>query len=341
MDNTELVRRTLIKLLAIIGFLAIGFAILWLAIQGIKRLPQGFASLASIAESLQKYRPVEDLSVRLEKSVLNSGEAFELSWNDMRQPGEYRFSYACTEGVALEVREASGNMRALTCGETLSLPEDAQNLLLSIKSEEMRFTDVPLRLTFENSENKTAFDKETKVTVVNAAIPFKDDLFTEEDQEKESKPVAQNQANSFPAPAPAGRAPTPISISAIAFPQSNPNGFVDLSLRTVGIGVIDDGEFKPSASYDEDFRNVIKFDVKNIGTKTSPKWTFRTQLPGGQVYRSDTQMPLKPLEHVTFTMEFSLDEDTRSRVDIITTVSVDDDSVAKNNRSVWTVRVQD
>jgi hypothetical protein len=56
-------RDIVVKLLAITGFLVTIAVILWGAIEGAKRAPQAFSSLASIAESIERYRPQSDSSV--------------------------------------------------------------------------------------------------------------------------------------------------------------------------------------------------------------------------------------------------------------------------------------
>ncbi len=50
-------RDIVVKLLAITGFLVTIAVILWGAVEGAKRAPQAFSSLASIAESIESYRP--------------------------------------------------------------------------------------------------------------------------------------------------------------------------------------------------------------------------------------------------------------------------------------------
>ncbi len=56
-------RDIVVKLLAITGFLVTIAVILWGTVEGAKRAPQAFSSLASIAESIESYRPQSDSSV--------------------------------------------------------------------------------------------------------------------------------------------------------------------------------------------------------------------------------------------------------------------------------------
>jgi hypothetical protein len=142
-----------------------------------------------------------------------------------------------------------------------------------------------------------------------------------------------------PTPAPA---PTPKPVVTTVYPQSNPNGFTDLAVTTLGSGVLRNGVFTFTAKYDRDLKNAIKFDIKNIGTKTSLPWSFETTLPSGQVYESAVQVALKPQEHVEFTLGFDLnvDED-EDLVKITNTVVTKNDTNSRNDSAVWFVVVQD
>jgi hypothetical protein len=322
----DLLRTILIKVLAIIGFIAFGILLVWLIIAGIRRLPEGFASLASLAESLERYRPTRELSLTAQKSVVNSGESFEVSWTDMKQDGAYNFGFVCTDGVYLQIRGAEGDSQTMECTDSLSLPRDVHGLFVTINSEEMRFTDVSLKLNFKNGDSIVA-ETETKVTVVNATIPVKDMTPVPSTTPETPKTVAKPS--------------TPRSTPSYSYPASNPNGYIDLAIKTIGVGVVKNGEFNYTAAFDPDHRNVIKFDVKNIGTKTSDKWTFTTKLPTGEVYRSELQLPLKPQEHATFTLEFELDKIRHDRMDITNTVIVPSDINLNNNKSTWSVRIKD
>ena len=316
-----------IKILAIIGFLATLVLVLWLLVEGAKRTPAAFSSLASIAESIQNYRPIHEFTIATEKSTVNSGESFQISWTDTKQPGEYHFGYTCTDGVDLLVRDGDGALVKIPCMNTLSLPADVHGLFLSITSGKMRFSDVPLKVTFTNPKNETLFTGETKVTVVNVTIP------TDETAREATTTPKQKEI----APTPATPAPKPVTT--IVYPQSDPKGFTDLAVSTIGTGVLQNGALTYTTTLNPNLRNAIAFDIKNIGTKTSGTWTFKTTLPSGVIYTSDAQAPLKPNEHAIFTLSFDLDSKRERSVKITTTVYISGDTNAQNNSSVWNVSV--
>ena len=326
-----------VKLLAILGFIVTVVIIVWLIIMGIKQAPALFSSLAGMARGIQNYHPVTEITLELEKEVVNSGESFQISWTDVKQAGEYQFSYSCTDGISLEVRSGDGTLVPVRCTEVLTLPGDVHGLFLSVTSDAMRFTDVPLGVTFKNNENDAEIKGESKVTVVNATIPT-----TEQPVVVKPEPVKPVVVSTPKPTTPVYVAPKPQApIITYVYPESDPKGYIDLKVTTLGSGILYGNTFTSISDFDEDLRNAIKFDIKNIGTKTSGSWTFKTILPNGQTYTSKSQTALKPNEHVEFTMGFDLDDDTSNKVKITTTVDTKNDTNSKNDKSTWTVSVND
>lgn len=331
MNQTQALKVFFVKSLAIIGFLVTVALCVWLLVEGARRAPDAFSSLASIMESMQSGKPVTELTLATEKSVVNSGESFQISWTDMKRDGEYDVTYTCTGGVTLTVRGAEGNLVPVKCSETLTLPKEVHGLFLTVNSEAMRLTDVPVKVTFTDASG-ASLSSEIRITVANATIPV---------AEVKPEPEAVKPEVVTPAPKPTP-APAPRPVVTTVYPQSNPNGFTDLTVTTLGSGVLRNGVFTYTAKYDRDEKNAIKFDIKNIGTKTSGPWSFKTTLPSGQVYESVTQVALKPMEHVEFTLGFDLnvDED-EDLVKITNTVMTKSDVNSKNDSAVWFVVVQD
>ncbi len=165
-------KHILIKLLAIVGFFASAAFVLWLAVQGIRLFPAAFSSLASLAEGVRSYRSLPELSVALEKNIVNSGESFVISWTDLEREGTYSFTYTCHDGVVLSVRTDRGELRDILCTETLSLPHTAHALTLGVKTEAQRFTEIPFTISFTESEGTEILSTASSITVVNARIPM-------------------------------------------------------------------------------------------------------------------------------------------------------------------------
>ncbi len=337
MTESSSERSALVKLLTLVGMLATVLFVVWLASRVFILLPSAFSSLASIAGEVNDYRPATELVLKTEKSIVNSKESFDIHWTDMRQTGAYHFSYACTEGVTLTTRDTSGKLTDVTCAEALTLPATIQSLSLNFTSLKARFTDVPLTLTFENKAKKIAFTEEIKMTVVNPSIPTQEETPRTDDA---AKPDTGSDVPVVKPQTPAVSKPIPKPVTTTVYPSSNPNGFTDLKVTTLGSGVLTNGVFTYTPKYHSDVKSALRFDIKNIGTKTSDTWSFSINLPDGQKYTSETQTALKPNEHVEFTIGFGLgDEDTLAKM--TTTVKTTSDTNSKNNTSEWSVVVTD
>ncbi|MCD5381936.1 MAG: hypothetical protein LR017_01315 [Candidatus Pacebacteria bacterium] len=352
-----------IKTLAIIGFVAMVVLVVWLFIQVIRVVPTAFSSLASLADSVYNNRPINTLDVALEKSIVNAGDDFTVSWTNLNREGIYTFQYECVDGVSVDVRTAAG-VNAVPCEHGLALPGSTNQMDMLISSEKRRFTDVPFTLTFtEINEVEPLFTRDGKVTIINATIPQNVDLAehtdddtdtttdttpdtahgtvagerttTEESTEVATRPTPTQTTGTTPAP----RTPTPTTYSYI--PVSYENGFTDLRVTFLGIGVLSGGTFTPKAALDTDEDNgAFQFEVKNIGTKTSEKWSFEAILPSGQEFDSESQTALKPNERAVFTLGFEDIGDTGSK-EISVALDVDNDSKKSNNSFDWSVKVTD
>ncbi|HEU4677230.1 MAG TPA: hypothetical protein VFS75_00755 [Candidatus Paceibacterota bacterium] len=334
MKETHQYRILMIKTLAIIGFLVTLGLVVWLIVAGLRLIPGAFSSLASIAESIKNYRPLPSLELTLEKTAVDSGESFELHWTDMGTEGTFHFSYGCTDGVGLGVRGQDGVFVPIRCTDSLGLPADVHGLFLSVTSDAMRVADVPLTLSYENDAKHVTKEAKATVTVANANIGEKPATTTPV-VTPSPKPATTTATSSKPVTP----TPAPKPVTRVVYPPSDPNGYTDLAVTTLGSGIIRNGAFSFTASYERDAKNAIRFDVKNVGTKTSDEWYFKTLLPSGETYTSPTQAPLKPYEHIEFTLGFDLDTNA-NLVTIVNSAFTDRDVNAKNDSAAWSVVVK-
>lgn len=352
METQPDAKTSIIKTLAIVGFLVIVTIIVWLGIQGLRALPSSFSSLASIAETINSYRPTSALIVATEKSIVNSGESFELTWSDMKQRGVYHFSYTCTPGVSLMVRSGEGDLVPIDCTSTLSLPNEVHGLFVSITSERQRFSDVPLVVAFEKEGATERTITEARITVVNATVPTPDIAVTDSTPATSTvtitppvvvvetpKPVVPTTTPAKPTvPKPTPKPPVTTPVAQI--PVSDPRGYTDLKITFEGIGSYKNDVFVPVSSYDSDVRGAIKVAIKNIGTKTSAVWSYALTLPNGIEYDASKQAGLRPNETAYLTIGFDFIEDFKdSAVKIKGTVTTENDILKTNNSFTSSAKV--
>ena len=338
-----------IKVLAIVGFISVIVLAVWLSVQIVRVIPSAFSSLASVADSVYNNQPADTLTVVSEKSIVNTGESFRISWTDLGRTGDYSFYYACTEGVSIDVRLGSDNTASVQCDNPLLLPAGNTSIDMIAASERRRFIDVPFTIAFTaTDESEPLFERDNKITVVNATIPQSVDVTienenaentdTDETTTADSNTEDTTTDNTETTPTtPAETIETTISY----FPESHENGFTDLKITYLGVGILDGNNFTPTGSIDNDERGAIRFEVKNIGTKTSEKWTFEATLPTGYVFESSDQIGLKPNEKAVYTLGFDLfGQETGSKT-IDAEIDVDNDTNSSNDSFSWSVTVTD
>lgn len=332
MNETNNSRGLAVKLLVIIGFIATIFALLWLGTLAIQALSPAFSNLASVAEIKENYKPNDELTIATEKSVINSGESFQISWTDMKQGGEFKFTYVCENGVTMLVRGEDGTLIPMQCTETLSLPPTVHGLFLSVDSRAKRFADVEFSLAFVSSQKEITHVADSKITVVNPAVPAGPEVAGDSTDTDDTPAPPVTKPATTPAPAP---------VYTSAYPESNPNGYTDLTVKVIGTGELRNGVFAFTGSLDPDERNAIKFDVQNKGTRTSDAWNFEITLPDGTSHKSATQVALKPSEHAVIVLEFSVEEDDEEFGKITIETHTNRDSNSGNDDAVWYVKIAD
>ncbi len=341
----------LTKTFAIVGFVVLVIFGVWLAVKIVSFVPSAFSSLASLADSVYNYDKQEDIVVNGENNVYNSGESFTLSWGAMRRPGSYTFSYACTEGVSVDTKDAQGKIVSLTCGEPLSLGEST-SLEVLVSSEKNRFTDIPYTITYTKNGADEASSMITRdLTIVNVTIPATGALVTntpdtnEGSGEKatETTPVTKPVVAAKPAQKPTtyvAGTPKTITKTVYTMPVSDPKGNIDLQVTYLGAGKISGSTFIKSASIDADENGAIQFEVKNIGTKTADSWNYKAELPADITYSSGAQKALKPNERAVITLGFEgLEEDGVEKVSV--EVTAKSDSKTTNNKVSASVVIKD
>lgn len=343
------------KTLAILGFIAIIILIVWLAVKVVAFIPSAFSSLASIADSVYNNTGSKELVVKTKNSVVTAGEAFPVSWSKMRGGGTYGFEYLCADGVSVDIRTETGATQPVACDTFIDL-EDATGIDLLINAEKERFTDIEYAVTYirEGAENVVT---DAVITVVNTSIAVEDEVAYEEDEMTESTEPEGEVAGSFtfatepstpttpttPEPnTPTYTAGEPEVITNYVYqvPVSDPNGVVDLQVTHLGVGVVDDGLFIPLASLEEDEDGAIRFEIKNIGTKTANDWSYEAVLPSDIEFKSGKQEALKPNERVVITLGFN--GLTRTGLEEFgVDVDADKDVNIANNSYLWAVEVVD
>lgn len=309
-------KNRLLKTLAVFGFVAIVIFGTWLAVKIVQLVPTGFASLASLAESVQDGRKAQnDIDLTVADSVINANESFTIAWSDLKRPGTYYLWYDCIEGVAMDIRVGT-NTVAVPCDTDYPLPTGILSIDARFTSDSDRFTDIPYEIFFVKEGEADVFVSTSKVvTIVNANIPTGIVLGDEDADDNASDSGdtisdTENTDDTVPDNTPTPSTPTVpttkyVYTTTYTTPVSNPQGYTDLKVAYKGVGVLTSaGRFLPQAELDSNDTAAFQFEVKNIGTKTSGEWTFKATLTSGDTFTSKVQAPLKPNESSILTLAF-------------------------------------
>lgn len=331
----------ILKSLAVGGFLALIIIIAWLSIKMVAFLPSAVTSLASIADSVYNYKPSE-ITVVSSQNVVNTTDSFTVSWNVPTQKGTFAFSHACVSGVAIDIRTSDGDVKNLTCDTNYNVGA-VSSIDVIVNSEKERFVDVSYRVDFiPTRETSPTASSSSMVTIVNADISPTATSTEVVVVIPETEPVVP-VVTPTPVVAKPVVAPKPVYVQEYIYgiPVSNPKGFVDLSTRFVGVGVINsNGIFTNVLAIDNDTIGAVQFEVKNFGTKTSDTWNFIATLPNGDTYTSETQAALKPNERTIITLGFAIPNTTGTK-SFNAVVTVNSDTKLSNNSFVAKVSVSE
>jgi hypothetical protein len=324
-NETSNKKDSILKILAITGFIGIIILIAWASIQLVSVAPSAFSSLASLAESVNNPEDTEEteieitpLTVTSNTLLFDSGDTVDVSWDTVQSNGSYVFSYECADGVAIDLINENG-VRSIQCESNYNIG-NVDTVSLVVDSEKNRYTDIAYSISFLGTNDiRPRAAGSAAFTVLNDTIST-EIAIADEDEEEEAEPETDTSVVETPEPQtpPATTSNTPPTSStpttpptseyvqeyAYTIPTSDPNGTTDLAARYLFVGEITNNRFVPGA-IEQGENGAIQFEVKNIGTKTSQRWSFTVDLPGGGTYESETQTALKPNERAVLTIGFS------------------------------------
>ena len=296
---------TAVRILAVFGFVAIILIGLWGSVSVAKVIPGTFASLASAIVSLTSvFVPANNaITISVPSLTVNDGEAFALSWtHESTQNGSYKFRYDCVPGVSFTSPTRTGSEAAIFCNTPFNFLNATDSITVTAFSEENQLTDVGVHIDFiPEGSTQAAVTGSVTLTVNN-------------NEEQTTTPNTPNTNTGTRNPGTETSSTFPISGGQTA---SNPNGFVDLTVAVIAVGVVDKdtGTFTASSTPTRDssqYRVAARFAVTNIGTKTSDQWNFNAVLPTfpSHIFTSPNQQALGPGDRIEFTIGFdSFDQD--------------------------------
>jgi hypothetical protein len=242
--------------------------------------------------------------------------------------------------VALDIRIPGQGIETVLCDDAYELG-DVTTVDVSVSAEKNRFTEVPITISFLDSrQGGTEIMTDKSLTIVNVSIAA---LETDPQPVNPTEPITPDivvptsPVTVIPLPTPAK--PVVVSVPTYGIPVSNPNGFTDISIRSLGAGRITNNRFVNVGTLNRSEDGAIQFEIKNNGTKTSQSFTFVANLPDGTTYTAPTQVPLKPNERAIITLGFTAINEKDIRT-FSATVTVASDVNQRNNSFTAAVAVK-
>lgn len=305
------------------------------------QLTSVFVPNGDSAEEVVEENKNEGIEISIENSMLQSGEQFSITWEHFGGilDGTYTFSYECGGDISFESNAFDGTATKIFCETPFNFFNTTNELVVTPLLENADIEDVRVSVSFTPyGELSPSVEKDTLVVVYagelgEVAINSEDSgtLFDADEAPQLSESIGiegERTEQLFP-------------IDTNTTPLSNPNGQVDLAVTVLETGVldIDTNTFTKTDSIKTTQRGGIRFEVINLGTKTSDEWTFNAVLPTSpsHTFFSDTQQTLEPGDRIEFTLGF--DSVVRKTEGIIT-INVDPSGslqeVTKDNNIVKT-----
>ena len=320
------------KIFSFISLIVVLLILIWSATQVVKLFPSAISSLASLADTVYNYDTNKDFKVMTDQPTIKSGETLVVWWNKEVKTGSFTFSYTCADGVAIDLKTKDKDFTSLACNQ----PHDLgliDHIELKIDSTKSPFVEAEFNIAYVRKNEKTPDTSVIKTVSITNSNIVKTDEEKDNTPEEIKEPIATSTKPIAPKP------PTPEITYTYEIPVSKPNGFTDLLLNNLSVGVKNSaGAFIKTNSITRNREGAIQFVVHNIGTKTSENWTFVAKLPDDVDFTSSTQAPLKPNERATITLSFPAIKDTDlQKIEVV--IKTDRDTNKKNNQLEQTVTV--
>ncbi|MCA9362680.1 hypothetical protein KC906_04845 [Candidatus Kaiserbacteria bacterium] len=308
MNNvSEKKKDSVLKTLAVAGFIGIIIIIAWLSVQLVHIVPSAFSSLASLAQSINQDRveqtgtKVATLNVSSDRTLINNGETVTVMWDTASKAGSYTFAYQCADGIAVDLVNVDG-LQSIACETNYNIGR-VDSVTLTVDSEKDRYADLRYTVSFlATNDTEPRASGIASLTIINTDI--QNLLATSESDDTTDEAESDSTSETTPTTAhPDTPATTYQQTFTFAVPTSDPNGRTDLSVRYLSSGTIVNDTFFTGGIVSGE-AGAIQFEIKNYGTKTSKEWNYIITLPGGNEYTSPDQQPLKPNERAILTLGF-------------------------------------
>lgn len=275
---TKTFKEQAIRVIAVIGLIAVLVLGAWGIIQLAFAIPSLFSGIGSRTPAANK----ETLTISVPLSV-TAGAAFPVAWSHKNFSGEYSYklSYSCAEGVSMQAFVPTGETRDVACNTPFNFVNAASSTGLVAKLSGSNPTPVAIKV----EATKLSTGAITATATANTTVA---------PQKTETKKPSTGGSSST--------AKKPSSSSSSYVPAARPAqlyGYADLAVKVISY---------PTTVYPGQ-QVALKFEVENKGTNVSvANWTFSANLPYNPVYQyqSPAQQALYPGDRIVYTLTYDV-----------------------------------
>ncbi len=256
----------ILKILFIIGIIAVVFI---LAFAIMKFIPALFSSFASVGNLISSPFQKNEVVVSVNDPNLIDGDKFALNWEyKTEKEGGFYLTYKCLDDLSVTTADS----KIVLCNTRYPLPADANSAEFGIGyAKENSFIDLPLEVSFIESSNDTVLASgQTTVTVQDSNNPVP--VGTIAGATVTAGPVTTTSTSG----ATVSTAPTYTSLPA--------------DLAIINADPVDD--------------LTVQFVVRNNGGQNTGNWIFNYSTPGEGTEDSPLQPNLRPGDTIKFTLRF-------------------------------------
>lgn len=290
--SKEQLKNVAIHSFAVVGFVVVLGAGVWGSVQVARYAPSALSSLAAVATSLSSvFTPAESLTLNTPAAAIPTDAVYTLTWEHAgaQDNGSYEFSYTCRDGLSFQTPNAGGIYEELSCDTPFRFSSENNSLLFIPLLSGAQFVTAPVTLSALTETGDRAVSTETTLTIGKTTTP--------------------GEKNDTVQPLVPGEETSGTYSITDSRTTSDPSGRPDLSVRIIGVGIVDeDGVFTPTdALAAAEDRGAVRFEIANVGTRSTGEWTFNAVLPTFpmHIFHSDTQQALQPGDRIVFTLEFN------------------------------------
>lgn len=314
MAEKKSIKDIIIKVLFIIGII---FILLLLAFAVVRIIPRVFSSFATVGDIFTSPLKDKEITITSNSQDLSDQDAFQLNWNySGNENGNFYLRYDCLDGIKLRI--LGENSKNLLCNTPYNLGQANTAQFQVAYTKENSFSDLPINISFsQNSNSETIATGSINLNVKNGDGNDNGNSTGDNNVDSEIINVGDNSKDNNTDNDNVGSNNNNSGGSTNNNPVivSRPADLSILNMYQIG--------------------NTIRFDVYNLGGRSTGVWKYSYSLPNENTVTSPYQLSLNPGQGIRYTL--TLDNNTNSGNVLVIVDSNSDVSELNESNNIRTI----